>query len=842
MDKFIIIDGNSIAYRAFYALPPLANKNGEYTNAIYGFLNMFFKIVEEQNPTHLAVVFDFPAKTFRHNLFKEYKATRKPMPEELRLQIPKIKEILKNLGAYVIEQEGFEADDIVGTLAKRFQIPTIIITGDRDCLQLIDSSTKVLLTKKGLTDVVEMNEQTFFEAYGFQPKGIIDLKAIMGDSSDNIPGVKGIGEKGAINLVTKFGSLNAIYDNLENVSGKTKTLLQEQKDMAYLSYNLATINTQMAIGTTENDVSFALNLDEKVRREFERLELFSILKRKEFKTINKQQLEKDYDEKIINSENQFDNFKFNSNEIAIIVAENQIEFALDEKTNYKFSLRKDLVTDGLDFKSAIGLLKPILEDEKVKKICFDFKSEKNILKDFDIDLKGLSFDVHIANWLLNSNFDSTNIKDVFDDLNLNGVSANNLYKAKTILSERLNEEELLKLYNEVEAPLIQILFEMEQDGIKISFEKLEEILKEYEKKQSALAEEIYALAGTNFNINSPKQLATVLFDYLGLPGGRKKSTAVNVLKELEPQHEIIGKILQYRTITKIISTYLIAFKTQIKNGFIHTTFNQTGTATGRLSSSNPNLQNIPVRKEEGKLLRKMFVSRFDGGKIVSADYNQIELRLVANLSGDEKMISAFLSGQDIHKTTASQIFNVELEDVTSKQRQNAKAVNFGIVYGISPFGLAEQIGSTPKIAGDYINKYFSAYPGIKLYMDKIIEQAKNNGGIATSVFGRKRKVDEILKGDYQTKLFGERAVMNMPFQGSASDVIKLAMIKVAKRIKKEKLQSKLILQIHDELIVDACENEIEKIKQLLKEEMESVVSFKVPLTVDVECGNSWFDV
>lgn len=842
MDKFIIIDGNSIAYRAFYALPALANKNGVYTNAVYGFLNMFFKIVDEQKPTHMAVVFDFPAKTFRNNLFKDYKATRKPMPEELKSQMPVIKTLLKEMGAFVIEKEGFEADDIVGTLAKKFEIPTVIITGDRDCLQLIDTSTKVLLTKRGLTDVVEMNLQTFFDSYGFKPEGIIELKSLMGDASDNIPGVKGIGEKGAMNLVQKYGTLEAIYENINSISGKMQNLLLEQKNMAELSHELATINTKIEIETTQKDVEFSLVLDEKVKKELEKLELFSIIKRRNFSYSENAKQEKDFEEKIISNEDDVAVLNVPKGEIALVFLPDKIEIANDEQTNYVIQIKKDLLSEGVDFKTAIMLIKPILENNNILKICFNYNEDKALLKDFDVRLTGLDFDVHIANWLLNSNYVSTNLGEVLEGLNLNNVSAVSIFKAKRILEEKLKEENLYKLYIDLELPLVDVLFDMQEDGIKVSCEKLEEILAEYEEKQKKLIKEIYDFAGQEFNINSPKQLATVLFDNLGLPGGKKKSTAVNVLVALQPKHEIVGKILEYRTITKIISTYLVVFKSHIKNGFINTTFNQTGTATGRLSSSNPNLQNIPVKKEKGKFLRKMFVSRFDGGKIVSADYNQIELRLVANLSKDEKMIEAFLSGKDIHKMTASQIFNIPLDEVTSAKRQEAKAVNFGIVYGISAYGLSEQIGGSAKVAADYIDKYYKAYPGIKTYMDSVIKTAKENGGVATSIFGRKRKVDEILAEGFQAKQFGERAVMNMPFQGSASDIIKFAMIRVSRKLKELKLKSKLILQIHDELIVDACEDEVEKVKQILKEEMEGVVSFPVPLTVDIECGNSWFEV
>lgn len=841
MEKLIIIDGNSIAYRAFYALPVLMNRKGTFTNAAFGFTNMFLKIVDSENPTHVAVVFDYPAKTFRNNLFKDYKATRKPMPSELVEQMPLIKQTLKTLGAYVIEKEGFEADDLIGSIAKKFDIPKKIITGDRDCLQLISPKTSVLLTKKGLTETVLMDETKFRQDYGFEPSGIIDLKSLMGDSSDNIPGVKGIGEKGAMALIQQYRTLDGVYEHLDEITGKNKTLLTAQKDMAYLSHELATINQDVPFEENLDDFKFSLKLGIEAKKIFEDLEFNILLKRKEILNL-KEDRATEYETVVIKSLNDLAKIDELDGEIALLFRDDKIEIANSEKINYEILIKTDLLSEGFDFGELLNLLKGKFESKKIKKICFDVKKEKTFLNEFDIELNGCEFDVHIACWLLNSTANCDVEKNVFDLAGQGSISAASLFACCQFFRQKLKEEKLDKLYETMEFPLIDVLYGMERAGIKIDEKTLDEILVEFQNKEKALIDKIYSLAGFQFNVNSPKQLGEVLFDKLNLPANKKRSTSVEVLTEISTLHPIIPVILEYRTINKITSTYLLAFKEVIKNSFIHTTYNQTGTTTGRLSSTNPNLQNIPVRKEEGKLLRKMFVSRFENGEIISADYNQIELRLVANLSQDEKMINAFNSGFDIHRATASEIFGVPFEQVTAQQRQSAKAVNFGIIYGISAFGLSDSLGINTKEASQYIENYYKSYPQIKTYMQSIIDKAKENGGEVETIFGRKRKIKELFSNNYNLRMFGERAAMNMPFQGSSSDIIKLAMIKVASRLESEGFVAKLVLQIHDELIVDCPKNEVETVKKLLKEEMESVVKLSVPLTVDVESGKTWFDV
>ncbi len=842
MDKLVIIDGNSIAYRAYYALPMLHNHDWVPTNAVYGFMNMFLKVVDDLMPTHMAVVFDFPAKTFRHNIYEDYKATRKPMPEYLKQQMPIIKDLLRMMGVMVFEREGFEADDVVGTLAKRFNEKTIIVTGDKDCLQLLDDSTDVLLMRKGVNVTEIVTPAKFEEEYGFKPIHIIDLKAIMGDTSDNIPGVKGIGEKGAMELIQKYSTLENVYEHMDEHNAKVKNKLIEQKEMAFLSKELATIDTALNVGVMIEELKFKFAINQQVRDKLTELELFNLLNKLNTSASSEVEYDDGYEniEVNINSSEILKNAK---TPFAVLLTDSALSFAFDDKANYTIKLKVNLIDDGVSLSDALNFLKPVLEDENIKKICFDFKAFKHELADFGINLRGLYYDVHLASWVADSTNKSDKINQLFASNGLSEINAVNLFRAKAIFDKEMKKIDVEKIYYDIELPLIDVLYDMEVNGMKVDPAVLNELLEEYSVLAKAYANKIYEYAGEEFNLNSPKELGIILYDKLGLRGPKNKSTAVEVLTKIRGDHPIIEAIIEYRTLSKIVSTYLVAFRDLIKgDNLIHTTFVQTGTMTGRLASKDPNMQNIPVKKEEGKNLRKMFITRFENGQIVSADYNQIELRLVAAVTGDEKMIETFSEGRDIHQKTASEIFNVPLSEVTPSQRIHAKAVNFGIIYGISAFGLSEQIGIMSKEAGEYIDRYYASFPKIKQHMENSIAQAKQNNGYISTLYGRKRRVPEILSPIYQTRQFGERVVMNMPFQGTASDIIKMAMLKVHAEMKRLNLKSKLISQVHDELLVDATADEIETVKKLLKETMENVVHLAVPLTVDVESGSSWYNM
>ena len=841
MDKLVIIDGNSIAYRAYYALPMLHNRDWVPTNAVYGFMNMFLKVIDDLMPTHMAVVFDFPAKTFRHEMYGDYKATRKPMPEYLKQQMPIIKDLLRMMGVMVFEREGFEADDVVGTLAKRFSEKTVIVTGDKDCLQLLDDTTDILLMRKGVNVTEIITPSKFEEEYGFKPIHIIDLKAIMGDTSDNIPGVKGIGEKGAMELIQKYGTLENVYEHLDELP-RVKNKLTEQKEMAFLSKELATINSALNVGVLIEELKFKFAVNADVRDKLTELELFNLLNKLNANNSNAIEYDDGYQKKIVDiSSNEI--LKNIKTPLAVLLTENALHFATDDKINYEIKFKTNLIDDGVTESEALNFLKPVLEDDSIKKLCFDFKSFKHELADFGVNLQGLYYDVHLASWVSDSTNKSDKINQLFASNGLSEINAVNLFRAKNIFDKEMKRLDVEKIYYDIELPLIDVLYDMEVNGMKVDPAVLNELLEEYSVLAKAYSNKIFEYAGEEFNLNSPKELGAILYDKLGLRGPKNKSTAVEVLTKLRGDHPIIEAIIQYRTLSKIVSTYLVAFKDLIKeDNLIHTTFVQTGTMTGRLASKDPNMQNIPVKKEEGKNLRKMFITRFDGGQIVSADYNQIELRLVAAVTGDEKMIETFSEGRDIHQKTASEIFNVPLNEVTPSQRIHAKAVNFGIIYGISAFGLSEQIGILSKEAGEYIDRYYASFPKIKEHMENSIAMAKQNNGYISTLYGRKRRVPEVLSPIYQTRQFGERVVMNMPFQGTASDIIKMAMLKVYAEMKRLKLKSKLISQVHDELLVDATAEEVEVVKKLLKETMENVVHLAVPLTVDVESGSSWYNM
>ena len=830
MEKLLIIDGNSLAYRAFYAMPFLSSPDGTNTGAIFGFMNMFIKAIEDNSPNYVAVAFDFSKHTFRTKLFDEYKGTRKETPPELRSQFPLLKNLLKKMNVKVFEQEGVEADDIIGTISKKTNLETYILSGDKDLLQLINDKTSVLLTRKGITDTQKFTPETLKREMNLLPSQIIDLKSLKGDASDNIPGVKGVGDKSAKMLIEKFGTLENIYKNIESpeISKSLKAKLLEHRAMAELSYKLATIKIDCDIDFKLEDCKLDFPFNSSVKELFRKYNFPSLLRKNIFQTEDKLKVEEsEIEEFELSSLDQLNNFKpenmFAFNFIT------KLEFAGSKKISYKLKEKYDLFSVNIDLKDVLLKLKSIFEDEGIFKITNDLKSHLHLFEKFGINLKGKVFDLKLGAYLIGG---STNIT----------AKAGEYFELYEDISGKIKELDLENLYQQIELPLVYVLFEMEKDGFKLDTTELENLSNIYQKELGELENQIQHLAGESFNVRSPKQVFHILFDKLKLAeAGKKQSTNIEVLNELASLHPIVPLLIRHRKLQKLNSTYIEPYREIVKCGdIIHTIFNQTLTATGRLSSSEPNLQNIPVRDEQGKLLRKLFISRFQNGKIMSADYNQIELRLLAHYSEDEVLISAYKDGKDIHTLTASQIFGVPIEEVSSSQRRNAKAVNFGIIYGISDFGLAQNVNISVKEAKAYIDKYFENYPSVKRFMQSNVEFAKQNGFIRT-MLNRIRKIPELNSPMYQTRQFGERIAMNMPLQGSASDIIKIAMIKVQKALKDSSLQSRLVLQIHDELIVDVMAGEEEKVKQILKDCMENVVSLKVPLPVEISSGRTWFD-
>ena len=845
----IIIDGNSLANRAFYAMPPLKNKNGLVCNAIFGFCNILVKLITENKPKYFAVAFDAHSPTFRHKLYPEYKAGRNAMPEDLVTQMPLLQELLRKMNIKVLIKDGIEADDIVGTISKRFNVNTVIVSGDKDLLQLIDSKTTVWLTKKGISEIEEFDERHFEDVYGFEPIKIIDLKSMMGDSSDNIPGISGVGEKTALDFMHNFGSLDALYNNVDTLTGAKHDKVVNSKDLAYLSYQLATIDTNADIECELEELNYDFPFNNEVKDKFTEYEFTSLLKRD-----------------IFNDKNSVNNIQTISNctntEVLTIEQLDEIisshptpkrfcchyekyydeyHFAFDTTENFYFITEK--IGDKL--KDFLVKLMPYIENDKVAKCYFKYKKQKHYLHKFGLSINMPCFDVALAQYLVDASVRFEIIDKAFDYLGLNiKTMAVGILRAQDILEPKLKEMEVDKLYNNIELKLEDILFKMEVEGIKVDRKTLVELSLKFNTKMDEIVEQIYELAGEKFNINSTKQLAEILFDKLKLtlPKGKKRSTSVEVLQELENDHPIVALLMQYRKIAKIVGTYLDGLIPHLdENDIVHTEFNQTMATTGRLSSTNPNLQNIPTKDEEGKSLRKMFICKNENNLLLSADYSQIELRLLAHFSNDPKLVNAFKQGHDIHAFTASEIFNVSLDEITPQMRRIAKTVNFGIIYGISDYGLSQSLNISRAEAKQFIQKYFERYEGVKEYMEKCVEQAKQDGFVMT-MFGRKRFVPELHSRNKTIQKFGERVAMNTPLQGTESDIIKIAMIQIDEKLNKLNLKSKMILQIHDELIFECPKEEIDIVSNILKEIMENIVKLNVPLTINIDVGKSWYDI
>ncbi len=847
MEKLVLLDSNSLLNRAFYALPPMSSVDGKPTNAVYGYINMLLKIISEAKPTHIIATFDLKAPTFRKKMYEGYKAQRKPMPEELAAQLPLIKEVLTGMKIPIITLEGYEADDLIGTIAKKCPFETIIVTGDRDSLQLISDTTKVWLTKKGITEIVEYDITRLAED-GLTPKGVIDLKSLMGDTADNIPGVAGVGEKTAKTLLATYGNLDGVYAHIDEIKGKLQEKLIQDKDMAYLSYDLATINVDSPIEIDFDNckISDYINSDSIVI--FKNLNFKSIVSR--FSDISSDSAEQESEKQVITIEKneieeiaEFEKLmqKLEKQSLISVYVDSDIEIFANNKC-YLLKTSQDLLGSGIDFYDIASGINKLLENENIKVILFDAKTNFYQLRtEKAVNVEDLALKVY----LLDANRNYKKVEEVLQDYSIESDSVSySLYLLNDIVDEKMQKLGLVDLYKNIELPLVNVLYEMEKTGVRVDINLLDELRVQFVDIITDLTNKIISYNNNeSFNINSPKQLGEFLFNKLGLKHGKKTktgfSTNVEVLESLRGSHPVIEYILKYREISKLLSTYIDGLKPLIIGGRVHTIFKQTVTATGRLSSTEPNLQNIPVRKEVGRELRKMFIAS-ENCKIVCADYSQIELRLMAHFSGDENLIKAFNDGLDVHKFTASRAFGVPFEMVSSDMRRRAKAINFGIIYGISSFGLSNDIGISPYEAKQFIDKYFEMYPKVKQYMDSNVEFAKQNGYIST-LAGRIRYIPEINVTNYQTRSFGERIAMNMPLQGSASDIIKMAMIEVQNNLKKEGLKAKLVLQVHDELLIDCPNEEVEKVQSILKLSMENVVNLKVRLDVDISVGNNWLE-
>ena len=830
MDKLLLVDGNSIANRAFYALPFLSNSQGKPSGAVFGFANIIIKLLQSEKPSHIIVTFDHARRTFRNEIYADYKMQRKPSPVELIEQFPLIKEMLDAMKIKYIEVPGIEADDIIGTVSKKCLGKKIILSGDRDLLQLIDEDTTVWLTKKGVSEVDKVDEERLNELFGLKPFQIIDLKALMGDTSDNIPGVKGIGEKTALSLLEKYQTVDNVYQNIDAITGKLKEKLESDKEMAFISKQLATINRGCEVAFDEDESKLQMPFGKECYDFFKNMNFSSLLKNstlfdltqteKQEKRAEYRVLSKEIVEKIKNETK--GEFCYNLSSMQFLFGD--VVYFLEKN----FSMFED----ELSLEDVCREFKDIFENDSILKITKTSKADMHYLDKLGISLNNF-FDLEVAEYLINA---GNKVAENNNELNE--------YISRKILLEKLIAENGLEfIYEKIEKPLTSLLFQMEKNGFKVNEKKLDEIGEEFNNKLKILEKEIYLDAGEEFNINSPKQVAHILFEKLGITtyNNKKQSTSANILEEIR-HIPIVDNILVYRKYSKLINTYIEVYKNicLTSGNVIHTTFNQTLTSTGRLSSSEPNLQNIPTRDDEGKTLRKIFVSKFENGKIISADYNQIELRLLADMSGEEDLISAYNKGDDIHSITASQIFGVPLCDVTPSMRRDAKAVNFGIIYGISDYGLSQNIKSTRKVAKDYIDSYFARYPKVKLFMDNNVDEAKKRG-YALTKYGRIRRVPELSSSKYMTRTFGERVAMNMPLQGTASDIIKLAMLNVANSLKNKNLKSQLILQIHDELIIDVYPGEENIVEKIIREGMESVASLKIPLVVSIGKGENLFD-
>ncbi len=874
--KLILIDGNSIAYRAFFALPLLNNDKGVHTNAVYGFTTMLLKILEEEEPSHVLVAFDAGKTTFRHKTYEEYKGGRQKTPPELSEQFPLIRELLDAFHISHYELDQYEADDIIGTLARlgeNEKWDVKVISGDRDLLQLVSDKVSVALTKKGITNVETYTPSFMKEKMEVDPNQIIDLKALMGDSSDNIPGVPGVGEKTAVKLLNQFETLDGLYENLEDVSGKKlKEKLTENKDNAYMSKDLVTINVDSPIEVGLEKAEYEGYEYQKVSHFFRDLGFNSLLGRIGGEEAEAEDVSESLPEiKVETIEEIKEEHLADTSALVIEMLSESYHTASIEGVGLVHEGGKYFIPGDQALHSQ--LFKKWAEDASKKKWAFDAKQTLVAMKRYGIDVKGVSFDLLIASYIINPSENHHDIpsisqrmgrKEVAFDEEIYGKGAkmkvpesdvladhigrktNVLFQLKETVEERLKENEQWDLYHELEMPLSQILGVMEYTGVQVDVDRLKQMGEDLKGRLAELEKEVYELAGEEFNLNSPKQLGPVLFEKLELPVIKKTktgySTSADILEQLQDKHPIIEKILMYRQLGKLQSTYIEGLLKVVHEDTnkIHTRFNQALTQTGRLSSIEPNLQNIPIRLEEGRKIRQAFIPSQEGWKIFAADYSQIELRVLAHIAQDEKLISAFKEGADVHTKTAMDVFHVSEDEVTDQMRRHAKAVNFGIVYGISDYGLSQSLGIPRKEAKTFIERYLESYPGVKSYMDEVVQEAKQNGYV-TTLMNRRRYLPEITSRNFNRRSFAERTAMNTPIQGTAADIIKKAMIDLYYAIEQEGLEARMLLQVHDELILEAPEAELEKLQNLVTKVMEETVELEVPLKVDDEQGDTWYD-
>lgn len=832
-NKILLLDSNSLMHRAYHALPNLKSSKGLYTGAIYGFLSILLRLIKEQKPTHIAAAFDLHGPTFRHEMFKDYKATRKPMDEELRQQVEPLKELITAMGIKIVSLQGYEGDDILGTLSKRFDDECIIVTGDRDSFQLVSPTTKVFWTKKGVSDIEVYDEARLLQD-GFTVSQFIDYKALRGDTSDNVPGIAGVGEKTAKQLLEKYGSLDEILAHAAEIPGKLGQNVQNGKDIAILSKELVTINCDVPVECTLDDIKFTPVYSQAVRAMLGQFEITSLAARMSFEDCEEEpsaELPKIEKKVVVLTTGQDIKAAIKGDKIAVLIGEN-VTFAVDDKTEYKIDCVQDLFSEGVDFDEAVNVVKACAKDMEL--VCYDFKA---LSKAYGFD-NAKFFDTMIASHLVRG---SAPIKSVEQVLGADGleVGAVELLVESDKLKEQLAKNELNHLFFDVEQPLCVVLRNMEQRGMCVSVAALKSLEEKYAERIATLTGEIYDLAGEHFNIASTKQLGEILFEKLMLPHGKKTKTGYSVsedvLGNLSGAHPIIAKILEYRHYAKLQSTYVTGLQPLVKAGRIHTEFNQCITTTGRLSSTNPNLQNIPTRSEEAKDIKSAFIPS-EGNVLVSADYSQIELRLLAHMSGDEQLIKAFNEGDDIHAITAAQILGKSVSEVTPAERRDAKAVNFGIIYGISGYGLAENLSIPQYKAKEFIANYFTMHPKVREFMDGCVKSARERG-YSLTMLGRRRNLSDLNASNYMVRSSAERMAMNTPLQGSAADIIKLAMLGVEKRL--ASMKSKMILQIHDELIIDAAADEAEEVKKILSYEMEHAVKLSVPLIAEATSAKNW---
>lgn len=882
--KLLVIDGSSLLFRAFYALPLLTTKEGIYTNAMYGFLTMLYNAIDENKPDYISVAFDRPGPTFRHEMYDDYKGTRTTPPEEISGQFTRLKEILDAMRIHYLDSDKYEADDIAGSLARLGEeagMDVVLLTGDRDYLQLATDNTEVVITRKGITETEKYRRERIVEDYGISPSQLIDLKGLMGDSSDNIPGVPGIGEKTGLKLIRDFGSLDGVYENIDKVTGKKRVEnLKENKDLAYLSRELGTIICDAPIGVRLEDLTYeGVDVDSLVPL-LAKYEFTSILGKYSDDYKAEEEKREAYEYRELGPEDFKGLVEAIEKEGALAFKllisgedymEDEILYAgirLEENKVYIIDLsqyREDFIKD----------FKPIFEADSIRKLGHNIKNDIILLFRMGIEIENIYFDTMLGGYLIDPSQSSYSINDIslkylnyygrdeeellgkgkkkksFGDLDREELidyiafSLDVALRVSGEMEETMEEQEMLDLFFDIELPLIKVLASMQYYGFKVDRQELDRLDLEFSGEIDDLVFKIHEMAGRPFNVNSPKQLGQVLFEDLGLPVIKKTktgySTNAEVLDKLKDQHEIIGLVLRYREIAKLKSTYIDGLLELINKttGRIHSSFNQTITSTGRISSTEPNLQNIPIRTHDGRQIRRAFVA--DGeNTLVDADYSQIELRVLAHISGDEHMIDAFNNNIDIHAKTASQVFNVGLDQVDADLRGKAKAVNFGIIYGISDYGLSRDLGISRKEAGDYIDSYLGNYEKVKEYMEEIVDYGKEKGYVET-ISHRRRYIPELKNRNFNIRSFGERIAMNTPIQGSAADIIKMSMVKVYSEIKKRKLKSKLILQVHDELIIESPEEELEEVKEMLRSIMENIIDLKVPLIVDLKTGDSWYD-